>query len=665
MYNRVLSEYKGVIMHFFRIFIGLVSLLLLVGCGGGGSESGNSPSRTQEISEEIYQNSNLPAMKESVPSSLINKNNEREYNKVNQKVGDESTGFKLFQESLGYFYFKQMEMNMNLSYMDSVWSQIETYCQEKQSCLIPQNKIIFTYSQELYNHDIHLIEIYEEKSGDVKSFSILKDSLKAKIGEKSKLGEGKLVKLVDSPYDYELKVDISNVTFDNDKLITITKWNKENTLYEVREELIDGYNFDRGICNNRNSGIIYLGFDYNNTLDSTDNLYTYGYDMNCSSETIGVEEDAQSSYIQKHKQQIQLLELSDKIKLTEHISDKIIDGNYNTPLEFQAEGEVRENGGYMIFSDSEGYYYKEKFDLEGNILENINCMQESSNDFDTCILNGVDSIKKIITNNVYEVGVFSDTPVNAIATHSAVFFNENNRLKAYINCSIFIADYSLDDKGITFSNIEEENNRSLVCLDNSYQANFRNFLEMGYQFSEEGYVVWNGLSAELDTIGKKSEFDESAFMRSLTKNRYVDSYTMNNIFKVTSWDNAFLNPTTNKNYFLGSTPSMYIQNEKIYIDLIDATFEADLNVVNNDVLQFMNVIKTTKTDVIYPTRSCTNEPGLNECLDGDTSLAYEDEEFTRVIEEFLNKDVLVSNSGVVDNGILWMHNNNLSFTVRY
>jgi len=638
--------------------------MLLVGCGGGGGSSAGGDTTPPKSSTKVYKNKNLPSIQKDIPESLIKKDNEKSFHKLQQKVGDKSTGFQLFQESMGYFYFKQMEMNINLSYMDSVWSQIETYCQEEESCFIPKDKIIFTYTQELYNHDIELIEIYETKSGDTQSFNSTKERLKTKIGETTKLGEATLVNLQNSSYDYELKVDISNVTFDNDKLITSTKWNRKDTIYQVREELIDGYNFDPGICRDRAGGLIYYGYDYNKSANNIDNLYTYGYDMKCESEN---DEGKVESAIQKYSHKIQLLELANSTKLKEHISYKIINEEYNPPLDYYLEGELTETGGYVIASDTEGYYNNEKFDVEGNIVSNVSCIGDMSNKLDDCTIQDKELIKSIVTENYYKVGwLYVEPSINVMAEHSAVFFNENNTLNAYINCSIFKADYHLDNSGITFSNIQEESNNSLVCLDNDFATSFKIFLKQGHEFNNDGYVVWNGLMADLDIVAKKSKFDKNAFMAKLTENRYVDSYTMNNLFKIHSLRlGGFSNPSENKSYFLSQEPTMKVENEKIYFDLIDATLEAEIQVINNDTIKFKNIIKTVKTNFVYPIRNCTNEPGPNECLGEDASLQYEDDKFTQVVENFLNGSVSVGNGGNSESGSLWFHNETLSFEGSY
>jgi hypothetical protein len=656
----------------------LLGGLTFVGCGGGESTSpegsgstelphlsGDEPvNNNEEMVNGMYENSHLPSLNnDTIPEALLRKKSELRYHKMYQKLPEKGNGLQLFQESLGYFYFKQMEMNMNLSYLDSVWKQIEMYCKEKTSCSIPKDIIEFTYTEALYNHDVQLIEIYEAKSGDLESFRDIKGVLKNRVGEMTKLGEAKLLTLSASSYDYELKVDISNVTLDNDELITITKWSRNHSVYQIREELFNGYNFDQGICRDRESGVIYTEYDYNKSSQRIDNLYTYGYDVICKSET---ETNKSSTFLQKHNHEIQLLELMDKIKLKEHISDRIADENYNVPLNYYLEGELTEEGGYVLASDNEGFYNNEKFDTEGNIVSNISCIGDKGNNLDDCTIKGEALIKSIVTENVYKVGWLYVSPsFNTLAEHSAVTFNEDNTLEALINCSIFKADYRLDNSGILFSHIQEESNTSLLCLDGSFAESFRIFLKNGHEFNDEGYVVWNGLIADLDVVEKKSKFDRNVFMANLTENRYVDSYTMSNLFKVTSWDGIFLNPMSNENYLLHSTPSMHVQNEKIYIDLIDANFEADIHVINNDLLRFSNIVKTDKKEVVYPTRTCSNEAGANECLDGDERLNYQDKLFRDVIQEFLNNDVQVSNSGVVDNGMLWMHNDKLSFIAIY
>jgi hypothetical protein len=559
-----------------------------------------------------------------------------------------------------------MEMSMNLSYVDSVWSQIENYCKDKIVCTIPKDKITFTYTTELYNSDIQLISTYETKSGDKLSFKDLKESLAEQIDEKFLLGESQLTILEESEYNYELKVDISNITVDDDNLTIITRWNDVNSLYEIREELLNGNNGNRGICDERTGSLIYTGFDYNKTLDIVNSSYEYGYDADCISTSSTFEGEIESTYIQKHNRLFKLSEESDVIKLTEHISNRIISDEYHTPLDYYLVGEVRESGGFVIANDTEGFYIHETFDIDGNINSNISCIGDESRDLDDCIVKGAELIKNIVTKSFYEVGLFYETPINAIATHSAVFFNEDNTLDAYINCSTFKANYILDNSGIIFSNIEEENNSSLNCLDERYEKNFQSFLEKGYEFNDEGYIVWNGLSAELNIVDEKFKFDKNDFILKLRENRYVDSYTMSNLFKIYELSlGGYLNLSTNENYFLSENPSIKIENEKIYFDLIDATFEANIKVLNNDVIEFENIVKVDKVDFTYPVRSCTNEAGPNECLDGDENLQYEDNEFADVIESFLNNSVFVSNGAMSDNGRLWFHNERLSFNGNY
>jgi len=629
------------LLQFFLIFI----LFLMVGCGSGGSSNSDEP-----VIIEEYKNSTLPEISEKViPDVLLDKSN-----KLSKK--EKSNGFLNLRERVNYFYFRQINMNMELSYIDSVWNQIDTYCKGKKICDIPKDKISFTYTQSLYNHDIALIERYEKKSLNILLFKDAKKDLKDKIGEESFLGASRLTRLSNSNFDYKLQANISNITLNDDNLTTIINWNKRETLYSMREELYNGENGDRGICIDRTGSVIYTGFDYNKSLESIDNSFSYGYKADCFSP-----DNVNSKYIQKYDTLLNLLELPTKIKLTEDSSYKIISQEYNTPLNSHLEGEVTESGGYVISSDTEGFYIHEKFDIEGNIIDSINCIGDEDDDLDSCIIRGKEAIKSIIVKNVYKVGVFEKAPVNILATHSAVFFNEDNSLNAFINCSTFKADYLLDNKGITFSNIIEEQNSSLVCLDRSFEENFKSFLEKGYKFNDEGYIVWNGLSAELDTIGKKSEFDKKAFINKVTANRYVDSITMSNLFKVTGWDGLFSNPTENRNYSLSSSPSMYIKNQKIYIDLIDATFNADIVVIDNDTIQFTNIVKVAKDNLNYPSNGCGNKPEREEC----SEMKYEDKSFTDIIEKFLNGDVLVSNSGVPDNGILWFHNDILSFSVLY
>jgi len=658
-------------MRMFMKMIWVVSALLLVGCGGGSTPT-NSVSG-EDSNTEIYKNSILPEIKnDTIPDALLDKTNKEtlKNSKVLFKETNISNGFINLKERMDYFYFKQMEMNINLSYLDSVWTQIESYCESKTICEIPENKIMFTYTSALYNHDIELIKIYENKSGDTQSFNDIKSSLKEQIGQEALLGRSTLTTLNDDVFKYELKADISNLSLSGDNLRSITRWNEKKTLYQTREELIDGWNGDQGICSDRTSSVIYSGFDYNETVESIKSSYEYGYNANCISTSYTSEGDIKSSLVQKHNRKFDLLELADKIKLNEHIHDEIIDDSYNIPLDFYLEGEINDDGGYVISTDSEGYYKNETFDSEGNIITVINCTSGDNtdkNNLEECSIEGAEAIKNIITKNVYSVGPFLKVPdVNVMQDHSVVMFNEDNTLDAIVNCSNFRAKYTIDNKGIWFSQIQEDSNSSLTCLNSQLESNFNDFLHNGFSFGESGYVVWNGMMAELETIGEKTEFDKQDFIDKLTENRYVDSITMNHIFNVKSWDGLFYNPLENKEYFLGSSPSMKIENDKIYIDLIDASFEADIQVIDNDNVKFKNVKRINKNTVVYPSRNCTDESGPNECTDGyDASKQFDDNIFAQVVEDFLNNGIQVSNEGVPDNNSLWFHNDTLSFHAYY
>ena len=434
------------------------------------------------------------------------------------------------------------------------------------------------------------------------------------------------------------------------------------------KELIDGWNGDQGICRDRTGSVIYSGFDYNETTDSINSSYEYGRDADCISYTYAGDFDFE--YKQKHNNKIDFTELDDKIKLNEHISDAIIGDFYDVPLDFYLEGELNEDGGYVISADSDGYYHNETFDREGNIIIVINCTSGVNTDKDNleeCSITGAEAIKNIITKNLYSVGPFILVPdINVMQTHSSVMFNEDNTFEAIVNCSRFQANYTIDNKGIWFSQIQEETNSSLTCLSKQQESNFNDFLKSGFSFGESGYVVWAGLMGELATIGEKSEFDKKDFINKLTENRYVDSITMNNIFNVKSWDGFFHNPSENKEYFLGTSSSMRIENEKIYIDLIDASFVADIQVIDNDNVKFTNVNRTNKNNVVYPSRNCSDESGPDECTDGyDASKQFDDKIFTKVVEDFLNEGIMVSNEGVPGNGRLWFHNENISFHSYY
>ena len=102
----------------------VVSGLVLVGCGGGGGTSSTEAiSVGGSSSSEVYKNNVLPIIKDdTIPEALLDKKTQtvQKNNKIYYKETSISNGFINLKERMGYFYFKQMEMNINLSYLDSV-----------------------------------------------------------------------------------------------------------------------------------------------------------------------------------------------------------------------------------------------------------------------------------------------------------------------------------------------------------------------------------------------------------------------------------------------------------------------------------------------------------------------------------------------------------------
>lgn len=630
---------------FMRILL-VLSGLVLVGCGGGGGPSGDGGTNPSEPSAVIYINKKLPVIQEnSIPGVLLDEQsvNSKKIKKQYKEIGDLSLAYMQLKKKATFFYKKQLQMNMELGYMDSIWEQIESYCQGNNICSIPSEKIVFTYTESLYKRDMALITKFEEKTGiEYQNDGIMKEDLKTIIGKSAKLSSAKLIIDDEAEYKYVLSTEQLSDQGENSNLErSIVKWNDKNNNYFVREETED-------TIDGKSSGKpSWTQYEYSEISGEKINKFT-----------------SEKIFLGEHKE---ILEFREEKSATYFVHD--IPGE----ITYHAEGNLRYSGGDMTVSDTEGYYSYEKFDENGYIVETVNCIRDSQNlsqepsENGFCALTGENTIKNILIKNVYGMGPFlATTEINVQKEHSLITFDENNTIHAIINCSNFTANYTIDKKGIWFANVVEERNETLTCLTHDLEDNFIEFIEKGFSFSESGYYVEFGLMADLETIGEKGTFDYKKFMDGLLSEKYVDSYTMNNVLHVTSWDGVFYSPKENKEYFLASSPSMQIENEKIYIDLLDTTFEAEIVVIDGNTIEFKNIVRNDKQNVTYPNRNCTDEPGPNECTDGySADKQYEDKNFADVINTFLNGKVYVSNEGVPNNNRLWMHNETLSFYVYW
>ena len=139
-------------MRMFVKILLVVSGVLFVGCGGGSSKDGG---KNLPETSTAYINKKLPVIQEnSIPEILLDERsgNPKKIKKQYKKIGELSSGYTQLKEKATFFYEKQLQMNMELGYMDSVWKQIESHCKGKNICNIPNGEIVFTYTNALYRY---------------------------------------------------------------------------------------------------------------------------------------------------------------------------------------------------------------------------------------------------------------------------------------------------------------------------------------------------------------------------------------------------------------------------------------------------------------------------------------------------------------------------------
>jgi hypothetical protein len=359
----------------------VVSTVLLVGCGGGGSSENGSKNPTEETSS--YINKKLPVIQEnSIPDSLLDRKSSKskKIKKQYKEVGEQSSGYAQLKEKAAFFYKKQLQMNMELGYMDSIWEQIESYCHGKDICNVPSGKILFTYTNALYKRDIALITKYEEKTGiEYQNNGILKEDLKTIIGQSAKLSSARLITDDEAEYTYVLSTEQLGDQEENPNLErSIVKWNDNNQNYFIREEV-------EGTIDGKSSGnpdwtqFEYLEIDGEkiSKFSNADNFFRYDSEV---------------------------LEFKEK----EDGSIHFIQDNPSDFAAYHAEGTLANEGGEMTFSDTEGYYLYETFDTEGKILTTISCDGAITNpknisDTDSCSIQDPSVIKDILLKSIYSL----------------------------------------------------------------------------------------------------------------------------------------------------------------------------------------------------------------------------------------------------------------------
>jgi hypothetical protein len=607
--------------------------MLVVGCGGD--------KNTKNDTDKAYQNQKLPSVKdEAIPDVLLGGNSSSSLSqaKLSSQADEVSAGFTTLKEKAQFFYKKQLEINMELGYMDSVWGQIEDYCQGKSVCNIPSGKIVFTYTEALYARDMQLIETYEGKTGDTMTYGDYKNDMKSLVGTKFKLLSAKLTVDEGSEYTYVLETEHYGFQAENPNIeYAIVKWSDGGKQYLVREEIV-------GTIDGKRTGTpSWVQYEYRESDGNSVNIFTakdnfLGYDNEYLK--FGENEDGSIYFTQ----------------------------DYPTDQgPFHAEGILTSEGGEVTFSGPEGYYLHETFDREGRILTSTSCNPENALDSDSCSIQDPAVIKKILLENIYTLsspfwGEDEETPTSAPVHHTMLRFDENDTMFAVVNCSTYVADYRVGEYGISFSNVKKTVSPELKCLYPQIQSNFEKMLENGLPFmqavddpihEDQHFNPAFGFFPNLESTSRE-DFNIESFYEKLYANEYVDSPLMNNVLKIrsASW---YSNLNSGKYFLLLSSPEypeIHVENKKIHIDLIDATFDADIEVIDSTHIKFVNIHRVDKSDVEYPEDTDSNcqeeDTEEGECEeDPNYDSTNSDKIFAGIVERFLNETISVS-SGVTD-----------------
>jgi len=614
----------------------IVSTVLLVGCGGGSTskDGGKNPSGT--ISS--YINKKLPVIQEnSIPDILLDgkSSKSKKTKKQYKEIGELSSGYTQLKEKAAFFYKKQLQMNMELGYMDSIWEQVESQCTGQKTCNVPSGKIVFTYTKALYKRDIALITTYEEKTGiEYQNNGILKEDLKTIIGQSVKLSSAKLVTDDEAEYKYVLSTEQLGDQEENPNLErSIVKWNDDNDNYFIREEI-------EGTIDGKSSGKPdWTQFEYSEVDGEKVNIFV-----------------GKDNFLGYNNEHLEFREKNDEIRFRQD------EPGENELESYYAEGTLSSTGGSMTVVGAGETVY-EKFDENGLLLATVKCL-DIVKDIDNipedavCSINDPDLIKKYITKSVYSLGlgfgdefgdVASSVSDSALASKNMIRFDDNNTLFAIIDCAKFTADYITSSNGISFSNTVRTSLPDLKCIDSVNQDKFEQFLKQGYN---KGYDIAFDFWPMFDNLGSALDFNMTKFYVSLHKGEFVNSPLMNSVFEIKSVHDYY-HEDGGQSYLLINTPQIKIENKKIIIDLIDATFDADIEVLNATHIKFGNINRLNKSNVTYPddiNLTCVEENigTEDECIaDPYSDNTNSDKVFANIIEGFLNETIEVY-SGVTD-----------------
>ena len=589
----------------------VVGILVLMGCGGGGG----SPVSVDKPEAEAYQNKKLPTIKKNtIPENLLA---DKDTGKKIKQIVEMSYGYPQLKQAALSFYGMQIGMNRNLSYMDSVWDQVTEYCEDNLSCLIPDGKIIFTYTEALYKNDLKFIKGYEEKTGDLDTYSTFEQLAKPLIGLSAGLIGMQLLISEEDAYKYTLisKVPSMDGIVDAYEMVTL-KWNDDNTKYLVRSDF----------SNNK-----YSQFVYRSTDGGAVNTFSTNMSLNDTEILEFIEKDGEIQFVE----------------------------NISGIVSYHSEGKLDDNGGEMTFSDSQGSYRYETFDAQGMVLTSINCLNviKDKNNIQSdsfCAVRDASIVKNLIVKNIYTLStpfwdVENINPESSPEVYSMVGFEENNTMKAVVNCSEYTANYEVYDYGIKFSKVTRKKIEDAQCVYSYTEDFFEVFLEKGHSFgnsADEAYtysLYFNtafGLWPNFNAVDR-SDFNETLFYQKLHSRKYVDSSLINNLFAVDSASEIY-NKATDKLFYLSTTPSIRISEEgEIVIEILDANFTADITIEDPTHIRFAHIVRIDKSNVVYPENvQCDNQSGPDVCLDDPyIDSDYSDKVFADIVEAFLNERI--------------------------
>ena len=264
--------------------------------------------------------------------------------------------------------------------------------------------------------------------------------------------------------------------------------------------------------------------------------------------------------------------------------------------------------------------------------------------------------KQYMTQNIFEIGepfsIDKDfTPLSSPEYKSLVAFSLDNELLALIDCSLFTADYIVEDYGIFFSIVTRELSDDLKCLYSDVEDNFEEVLNKGIYFNhavyDENIQISNynpifELFPNFDVLSNINDFNFTKFEEELYVGEYIDSPLMNNLFKIKQFTDI-IHTDTEKYFTFKTSPKIYIENKQLIVELIDATFHADIIVVDATHIRFSNINRVDIEGVVYPDDIDCNSEIEDICMnDPYIDDNYGEKIFANVMNLFLNETIKVN-----------------------